>query len=64
MLLNLQNLPAGEYSFTRYLVDDEHSGKDLVKVDEGTLQAGSKAVLSFEMLPNAVSLVELTPTNP
>ena len=57
--LNLQNLPAGEYSFTRYLVDDEHSGKDLVKVDEGTLQAGGKAELSFEMLPNAVSFIQL-----
>ncbi|MGB0372994.1 MAG: GH39 family glycosyl hydrolase [Opitutales bacterium] len=62
--LSLQNFAPGEYEYTRYLVDDENNGgewRDLIPFDEGTLTVSSAGSMSFDLLPYAVSLIEIRP---
>ena len=57
--VSLQHLPPGEYGYVRYLVDEEHSDKNLVKVEEQEMRVRNKAELAFEIRPNAVSMIVL-----
>jgi hypothetical protein len=56
--LSLENLCPGSYTYTRYLVDEKHAGKDLTKVANEQIQIGSIKKLKFSMMPNSVSLIE------
>ena len=62
--IQLEELPTGNYQQIRYLAGDSFTDTSLKVAERKLLQIDGEARLEFELEPNAVTLMELTPTKP
>ena len=57
--LNISGLKKGNYSYTRFLVDDHHMSVELDQVNDETLSSNGTINLEFELQPYGVTRVAL-----